>query len=101
MYCILGLCFLCKPVCVLEAGMGMSSGEEEKRLLGSAGAVGRRQCEEGATHSSRGQVTKDAAGGEHRNLGCSSFLGGMSHQARTQGTVGCMGKVWDSDPLSL
>lgn len=75
MYCILGLCFLCKPVCVLEAGMGMSSGEEEKRLLGSAGAVGRRQCEEGATHSSRGQVTKDAAGGEHRNLGCSSFLG--------------------------
>lgn len=34
MYCILGLCFLCKRVCVLEAGVGMSSGEEEKRLLG-------------------------------------------------------------------
>lgn len=75
MYCILGLCFLCKPVCVLEAGVGMSSGEEEKRLLGSAWAVGRRQCEEGATRFSRGQVTKEAASGERRSLGCSNFLG--------------------------
>lgn len=34
MYCILGLCFLRKGVCVREAGVGMSGEEEEKRLLG-------------------------------------------------------------------
>lgn len=88
MYCILGLCFLCKRVGVLEAGVGTSSGEKERCLLercirGSrpwvpqprAWAVGRRQCEGGAIHFSRGQVTKDAASGEHRSLGCNNFLG--------------------------